>query len=300
VTGAPQLRPAAGWLTRRLAELLSDGAAALRAGRPGRGAGVGVVPPRRLRARAGAPGAAQYVEGGHRALAELEAALAPRQLGDFGSVLDFGCGPGRVIAHLPSATRCGEPGTDDPASHPTSTRPPVGVDVDAVAIAWARGHLNGARFEPSRAHPPLPFADASFELVYSISVFSHLDESSQDAWLAELARILAPAGTALLSTHGPSAFAAFRSGAVATAWCDSAVFGRHGPLKAGEMVAVPYRQNRWSRGDLPGVGAGYGLSFHDPGYIAERWGRFLQIEAVIPQAISGWQDLVVARKPRGD
>jgi SAM-dependent methyltransferase len=298
VTGPPQLRPAVGWLTRRLTELASDTGVALGAERRRLGADGASVPPRRLRARVGAPAVAEYVAGGRRTLAELEAALAPRVLSDFGSVLDFGCGPGRVLAHLPpSADVPPRPGEDPTAPSGPSSRRSVGVDVDAAAVAWARSHLAASGFESSRSRPPLPFADASFELVYSISVFSHLDESAQDAWLAELARILVPAGTALLSTHGPAAFAAFRTGAVSTAWCDPAVLRRPSPLAAGEILAVPYRQNRWSRGDLPGVGSGYGLTFHGPEYIAEHWGRFLDIEAVLPRAVSDWQDLVVARAP---
>ncbi len=274
MTGPSRIRPAAGWLARRLAEL-ADAAVATWRPRPDG------VPPRRLRARVGAPGVAAFLEGGRTAAQDLAAAIAPRRLTAFGAVLDFGCGCGRVLGHLPELA----PG---PAL--------AGVDVDAEAIAWAQEHLPGIDFRVSTARPPLPFADATFGLVYSISVFSHLSVGDQDAWLAELARVLAPGGLALLSTHGPSAYGAFRSGEVATAWCEPGAFAR-APLPEAGRVTIPYRASRWSAGDLPGVGEGYGLSFHTPGYIREHWGRFLAIEAIHPQAISGWQDLVVARKP---
>ncbi len=278
MTGAPQLRPAAGWLARRLLEFASDAGAAL-------GPPRGAVPPRRLRARVGAPRARDYVQGGRAAALELEAALAPRSLGEFASVLDFGCGPGRVLTHVAELSG-------------GSARRLVGVDVDGEAIAWAQGHGAQAVFRRSSADPPLPFAAGGFALIYSISVLSHLDESAQDAWLAELARLLASGGTALLSTHGSSAYEAFRTGAVATAWCDPRAFAAHGPLGPDEIFAVPYRASRWNRGDLPGVGDGYGLSFHGIDYIRGHWGRFLEVEAIRPRAVSDWQDLVVAR-PRG-
>jgi SAM-dependent methyltransferase len=276
VTGTPQWRPAAGWLRRRLVEFASDAGTTLAGDR-------GAVPPRRLRSRVGAPGVTEYLEGGRAAALELEAALAPQHLGDFASVLDFGCGPGRVLSHVralvPDARRL------------------VGVDVDPEAIAWAQAHSRRLTFAPSNARPPLPFGDAEFSLVYSISVLSHLDEAAQDAWLAELARVLVPGGVALLSIHGVSAHEAFRSGAVQTAWCDPRVFAASGPLGAGEIRAVPYRRSRWSRGDLPGVGEGYGLAFHGERYIREHWSRFLDVSAILPRAISGWQDLVVAHRP---
>ena len=285
MTGPSQLRPAAGWLARRLTERAADAADAL-TGRLGGPRRHPELPPRRLRARVGAPGAQAYLASGARAVSELERALGPDGFAGFATVLDFGCGPGRVLTHLAQRD------LDRP-------RRLLGVDVDAEAIAWAQAHLPGTGFTRSNALPPLDLADGACALVYSISVFSHLDESAQDAWLAELARILAPGGTALLSTHGPDAFAAFRSRTVRTAWCDPRAFTAHGPLAADAMVAVPYRQSRWSRGDLPGVGAGYGLAFHGPDYIRARWGAFLEVEAILPQAISGWQDLVVARGPGG-
>ncbi len=246
------------------------------------------LPPRLLRARAGAGGRQDYLEGGRRAACELERALVPQGVEAFARVLDFGCGPGRVVSHLASASSTGE-----------TCRRFVGLDVDGEAIAWARTYIDGITFAHSQAHPPLPFADGAFDLVYSISVFSHLNEPDQDAWLAELARILAPGGRALLSIHGPGAFAAFRSGVERTRWCDSRAFTGRGPLAADEMVAVPYRRSRWNRRDLWGVGDGYGLAFHGPDYIRARWGAFLDVEAILPQAISGWQDLVVARAPSG-
>lgn len=38
-------------------------------------------------------------------------------------------------------------------------------------------------------HPP-EFPDASFDLIYGTSVFTHIDKESQESWLAELDRLL--------------------------------------------------------------------------------------------------------------
>jgi SAM-dependent methyltransferase len=260
--------PAVGWALRRTRELadplLGDGLA---------------VPTRRLRARAGAPGAFAFTEGGRQAAAELAGLMraAGRDPGRLRSVLDFGCGPGRVLPHvarLAPQAAC------------------AGCDVDAAAIDWAARHLPGLGWSLSSFHPPLPFEDGRFDLIYAISVFSHLDRGVAALWLAELRRVLAPDGLALLSVHGPHAFEQFRTGAVTTSWCSPAVF-RRGPLGPDEFVFIPYRQSFWTDADLPGVGREYGLAFQGAEHTRASWGRALQVVEVRARALTDWQDVAV-------
>jgi SAM-dependent methyltransferase len=290
---APAAPAAAGWLVRRGRELADIPRAARAALAGGAGASAATVPPRALRARTGAPGAHDWVEGGRRGARELEAALAlarsvvaadeleaapAGRFDAYRDILDFGCGSARVLPHV--AVR---------APHATCT----GCDVDAAAIGWAAQHHAALRFAVSGYEPPLPFADGAFDLVYSISVLSHLDEALQDRWLAELRRVLRLAGgTALLSVHGPHAFEEFRAGRVRTGWCPPGAFDRPA-LGDGEFVFVPYTRSRWNRADMPGIGGGYGLAFHGPGYVRERWGRFFDVAAVVPRALTAWQDVAV-------
>ena len=173
-----------------------------------------------------------------------------------------------------------------------------GCDVDALAVGWAAEHRPGAAWTVSSFEPPLPFASDAFDLIYSISVFSHLGRGLQDRWLAEIARVLAPGGTALLSVHGPSAFDAFRSGRVRTSWCAPDVFRRE-PLRPDDFVFAPYVRSPWTNGDLPGVGREYGLAFHGHGFIRETWGRHLEVTAIAERALTSWQDVVVAVRSGG-
>jgi SAM-dependent methyltransferase len=236
------------------------------------------LPPRRLRARAGAPGAREFLDGGRLAAEALAAPLGD-SLSGLRSVLDFGCGAGRVLPHVSALI----PGAAC-----------VGCDVDPTAIAWNSRHLPRWSWRLCGPEPPLPFETGAFDLVYSISVFSHLDEELQDRWLAELRRVLAPGGFALLTVHGPYAFSQFRSGAVRTRWCPRDAFAR-APLASDEFAFEPYIQSFWNRGELPGVSASYGLAFHGHGYLHEHWGAQLDVLAIRERALSDWQDLVVCR-----
>ena len=263
------LRSAGAWALRRVQELADP---LLR--------GDGTVPPRRLRVRAGAPGAHQFIEGGRLAAAELAAGIPMSEVTD---LLDFGCGAGRVLPHMvalaPNA-RC------------------TGCDVDDEAIAWAQEHLPRCRWVRTESAPPLAFADGRFDLVYSISVFSHLDEDLQDRWLAELARILRPGSVALLTVHGPHAFEEFREGRVRSSWCRAGAFARDS-LAADEFVFEPYVRTIWNRGRLRGVGSQYGLAFHGLDYLRARWEPFFDVTEVRERAVSDWQDLVVCRSRTG-
>jgi SAM-dependent methyltransferase len=171
----------------------------------------------------------------------------------------------------------------------------AGCDVDQAAIAWAIDHRPEFRWSVNQYRPPLPFESESFELVYSISVFSHLDQALQDQWLSEIGRVMAPDGMALLSVHGRDSFDDFRSGRAKTAWCRPDAFAR-GPLNEDEFVFEPYRRSVWNAAELPGVGVDYGLAFHGPGYIRERWSRAFEVIGVLERGIAGWQDVVVCRK----
>jgi SAM-dependent methyltransferase len=79
--------------------------------------------------------------------------------------------------------------------------------VDREAIDWCDRHLQPGRFLATTPVPPLPYPSEHFDLVYCLSVFTHLSESMQDLWLAELNRILKPGGVLLLTIYGASAVA---------------------------------------------------------------------------------------------
>jgi SAM-dependent methyltransferase len=100
-------------------------------------------------------------------------------------VLDFGCGCGRVIRHLQDRSS---------AIH--------GCDTDAGAIRWCRRNLANASFATTGLEPPLPYGDGQFGLVYALSVFTHLPERLQQAWIAELRRVLSPDGYLVITVHG--------------------------------------------------------------------------------------------------
>src|SRR5262249_62356392 len=117
--------------------------------------------------------------------ASARSGLSPKQ---FRSSPDWACGCGRVVRHL--AKRF------DSKVH--------GCDYNPQLIRWCQRALPCAEFEVSGLTPPLPYADASFDFVYAISVLTHIPTELQVPWMVELRRVLRPGGHALLSVHGVS------------------------------------------------------------------------------------------------
>lgn len=152
-------------------------------------AGV-VLPPARLRFRVGEDSSASaFLSVGERTSENLEASLKSAGLafrpGE--AVLDFGCGCGRTLLWL--ARRFPEVQWH-------------GTDVDADAVAWCRAHIATAQFTVNAPLPPLSYPEGKFDLIYGVSVFTHLAEEFQRAWTNELYRVLRPGGALLLSFYG--------------------------------------------------------------------------------------------------
>lgn len=100
-------------------------------------------------------------------------------------VLDWGCGPGRVIRHWPEDQfTC------------------FGSDVNEKSLAWSKGNFPHIRFLPQQAIPPLNVAEQTFDLIYGISILTHLSLAAHFLWIEEFNRILKAGGLLFLTTQG--------------------------------------------------------------------------------------------------
>jgi SAM-dependent methyltransferase len=209
----------------------------------------------------------------------LERALAVigRELAGFGRILDFGCGPGRIMRHL------------GPLAEHSNLH---GVDVDADAIAWCTEQIPFAQFAVGPHEPPLPYDDGSFDLIFNHSVFTHLDAARQDQWLAELQRVLAPGGIALLTVHSTrqwnQALAYFEeAGESTTAYRER--IAREGIVFIHDDAFVGSTHPEW-----------YHSTFHAPWYVHQHWAEFFQIRAYIPEGADTQDMVVLERAPARD
>jgi ubiquinone/menaquinone biosynthesis C-methylase UbiE len=104
------------------------------------------------------------------------------------SILDWGCGPGRIVRHMPAliGNNCQVYGTD----------------YNSKSIDWCSKNLPQIKFNKNELTAHLPYKSDSMDVIYGISIFTHLSEQMHFDWFNELHRVLKPNGIMLLSMQG--------------------------------------------------------------------------------------------------
>lgn len=189
-----------------------------------------------------------------------------RPLSSFSSVLDWGCGAGRLTRYL--------------LAHGTSV---IGVDIDPNMIQFCQQTLSDAVFLQVNPLPPTTMASASFDLVLGVAVLPHLAESVQDAWLIELQRLTRPGGILLLSIQGMVQMALYR-----TPIAHKQEAHRKGFYDAGNSIQPKERIKNSTPSYCRDV-------LHSQDYIFTHWGQYFDVLDII-EAMAGNQDVVVLRR----
>lgn len=228
----------------------------------------------------------------YRALSEASS----RPLSDYQSILDFGCGCGRLARMFK-----GHPGRI------------AGCDIDERHVNWINENLIFMEAKVSKVEPPIPYGDNEFEAVISISVFTHLTECSQDQFLAELHRVCRPHGRLFLTVHGQRALDRTLNEPTIYAMLnindhrfkvaeDAFINDRHafvvqpGHLTTNLGKLSLFEQIRdFVRGTRKMVSEDfeYGITFVSEKYVRSRWKRLFNIIDYRYGAIHDFQDVVV-------
>jgi SAM-dependent methyltransferase len=225
------------------------------------------VPPAASRIRAGDRAIGEFMRAGRKCFAPISAAVnahvrrGERPL----RVLDFGSGAGRVLQYF--------------------ARDPVELyacDVDAAAIDHVRRSFPAVRSSVSLYRPPLSYEAGTFDVVYSVSVWTHLAPDLQIPWLLEMERILVPGGLALLTTIGPFGY---RRGSHLRAVTFS----------LDDLMREGFRHSSYTTPYLAG-GPLYGAAYHTPDYIRRTWSNYFDVLDVQEGVVDDLNDLVILRK----
>jgi SAM-dependent methyltransferase len=224
-------------------------------------------PPAHLQRRVVGAVSPNFIASATRTIAGFAGALASNgaRLEDMSSILDFGVGCGRVSRRIAE-------------TFPNAEL--VGADIDGEAIDWLNANYAprlGA-FVTLPHMPPSSLPSDKFDFVYSISVFTHLDEEMQFAWLDELRRVTKPGGLLILTIHGDNYIQLFPPEI------------RDKILKDG----IYYNKDAGLTEGLPDF---YKNTYHTREYIMRNWSKYFDILTYLPLGCEEHQDLIVCRKP---
>jgi SAM-dependent methyltransferase len=188
-----------------------------------------------------------YLRGGQSRRRGIVQALPVGYAFEDRRVLDFGCGAGRVLRQFLPEAESGEF---------------WGCDLYEPTVEWLQENLSPPfRFYVNERRP-MPHPDSYFDLVYAISVFTHITDEWAD-WLLEIHRILKPDGLLLVTFIGPRSW--------------------ERPLRrtVGEDelgMAVVRRNQSYASTSGP-------LVLHSPWWIRAHWGRAFEPVTLWPH---GW------------
>ncbi len=129
----------------------------------------------------------KFIEDGKLAATEILEWTRPYLPAHEPVILDWGCGVGRITRHI---------------KEQNTAAIICACDIDEHKIEWNKTHYPDIDFSTISYSPPTGYATAQFDLIYGISVFTHIDIESQHTWIEELNRILKPNGILLITTQG--------------------------------------------------------------------------------------------------
>jgi len=204
-------------------------------------------------------------------------------LGSATNVLDFGCGTSRILRYLVEFL----PGAQY-----------YGSEVFVECVKWGKQAFPEVTYLYQGNFPPLAVKDASFEVIFAYSIFTHFEEQLHLKWLSELHRILQPEGLLILTIHGEPILRRCREeDAVRRPMCmEERNYEEicHQFMSEGYVFYSCYNPGQLAEGGLDS--RVFGITFISKEYMKKHWTNQFEILEHDEGAVSNWQDYVVLKK----
>lgn len=187
---------------------------------------------------------------------------------EFISILDFGCGSGRLTQYLPDIA---------------INAKIYGCDVDQEAISFAQKSYPGVNFSVNQTNPPIHFENEQFDLIILFGVFTNISEHIHKSWLEELPSKLKNNGILIVTSHSPLCLRRIAM------FSPFSLNHYHLPKPLKEYLKNPLGYHF-----VPYVNSSdYGVSIIDKKYVFENWPKFSGLKII------GYYDAAIEAYPEG-
>jgi ubiquinone/menaquinone biosynthesis C-methylase UbiE len=200
------------------------------------------------------------------------------------NVLDFGCGVGRQLLHI------------------SKWYPKINLsacDVDADVITYIHKTFPRVSAYANSFDPPLRYESDSFDMVYSVSIFSHLSLTDRQKWLKELFRILVPGGLLLITINGLQSLRVSHGKELRSQFTEQHL-AREGFIfdSSDNETAIQQRiENPRFGQHARGITRQYGETYYHPMRVEEYFGsEGFDLVRLLEGIVDRLQDLVVLKK----
>ncbi|MEM6838158.1 MAG: class I SAM-dependent methyltransferase [Cyanobacteria bacterium P01_C01_bin.120] len=162
------------------------------------------------------------------------------------------------------------------------------TDIDTEAIDFIVQHYPEINASCNSYDPPTKYKENYFDIIYSVSIWTHIPPDNQEIWLSEVQRILKPSGLALITFLGENCL-------------QSESFNQsyglkltpHSLIEKG-LVYVEYpkiiKKNSISQTEYS-----YGVTYHSNEYIRKVWAQWFDVLDIQQGVIDNLQNLVVLK-----
>jgi ubiquinone/menaquinone biosynthesis C-methylase UbiE len=103
-------------------------------------------------------------------------------------ILDWGCGVSRIAMHIGKLA-----GTSSAV---------YACDINEKMISFNAKSYKDITYSLISYKPPTKYENGYFDLIYGLSIFTHIDDTMQEEWICEMYRILKENGIFLFTTQG--------------------------------------------------------------------------------------------------
>ncbi|NEQ47621.1 MAG: class I SAM-dependent methyltransferase [Leptolyngbya sp. SIOISBB] len=163
------------------------------------------------------------------------------------------------------------------------------TDIDAEAINFVARDYPEVVASCNTYDPPTDYEENFFDVIYSVSIWTHIPPVSQEAWLQEIQRILKKDGLALITFLGENCLQN-------ESFHQTYDFNLTPEFLVEKGLIYIEYPRILKRNSISQTGQPYGVTYHSNEYISKVWSQWFDVLNIQKSVIDNLQNLAILKK----